>query len=104
METEYLEKRLPCKIGDKYYEIEKQYFIDSNKCKGCRHYFHNNIENICLYLGAFEPCVQLVEKTFKDIDTIVSSVDSIGKTIFIGENRKKQAELKLKKIKGQNSK
>ena len=95
LEEQGLLLKLPCRVETPYWEIEKQYWIDENECRGCSYYKDLCTETFCDYEDDTPRCMKVVERKFTSISTIVSAISSIGKTVFL---TKEKAEEKLKEL------
>lgn len=98
--------KLPCKVGDTYFEIEKAFWRNEQECKGCR-YYHTGSDvfrddDCCLFEEEkWPPCAEIVEKRFESVKEIISCMEdgSVGKTIFFV---REEAEAALKSQESRN--
>ena len=87
--------KLPCKVGDTYWELEKMFWVNEHKCKGCKFYFETLEDSFCDCDNDFPKCKQILEKKFSSIKEIVMNMDEINKTIFL---TKEEAEKALERL------
>ena len=87
--------KLPCKVGDTYWELEKMFWVNEHKCKGCKFYFETLEDSFCDCDNDFPKCTQILEKKFSSIKEIVMNMDEINKTIFL---TKEEAEKALERL------
>ena len=95
-EEQKLLLKLPCPPGTTFWTFDSQYWIDEEKCKGCKFYYDDGAESFCDCYKDYPECAQVIEKYFLNTLEIVSVMKNIGKTIFFS---KEEAEEVLKKIK-----
>lgn len=88
--------KMPCAVGDTYFEIETVFWIDREMCKKCGFYSEGSdifrSDDFCSFEDEYErlpDCAGIVEKTFQNEREIVSCMedDSIGKTIFFNQEK-----------------
>ena len=90
---------LPCKVGDTYWTFDTMYWLNEEKCVGCKYYYDLVTESFCECDDDYPPCTKVYSGTFKNESAIVSAMKQIGKTIFIGKNGKQEAEKRLAELK-----
>ena len=95
LEEQGLLLKLPCKVGDTYWELEKMFWVNEHKCKGCKFYFETLEDSFCDCDNDFPKCTQILEKKFSSIKEIVMNMDEINKTIFL---TKEEAEKALERL------
>lgn len=96
--------KLPCKVGDTYFEIETAFWRDREKCKRCGFYHEGSDvfrdDDSCFFEDEYNRlpgCVEIAVKTFNDVKEIISCMEdgSVGKTIFFV---REEAEAALKEM------
>ena len=90
LEEQGLLLKLPCKVGDTYWELEKMFWVNEHKCKGCKFYFETLEDSFCDCDNDFPKCTQILEKKFSSIKEIVMNMDEINKTIFLTKEAAKK--------------
>ena len=90
LEEQGLLLKLPCKVGDTYWELEKMFWVNKHKCKGCKFYFETLEDSFCDCDNDFPKCTQILEKKFSSIKEIVMNMDEINKTIFLTKEAAKK--------------
>lgn len=94
--------KLPYAVGDTYFEIEKAFWINEKKCRGCKYYHEGSDilrDDSCCLFEEYENgqpfCLEIVKKRFESVREIISYIedDLIRKTVFI---TREEAEAALK--------
>lgn len=94
--------KLPCKVGDKVYEIEE--FVDSDMCEGCEFYYEGGMgdspECSKTRYGSRPPKCMTIDERIADRDFIFHwlEYDLFEKFVFL---TREKAEAALEKIKGE---
>lgn len=94
--------KLPCAVGDTYFEIERAFWFDKKKCKGCEYYAADSVEEFCFFEDETPSCIDIAEKTFKKSSEIMSCMeeDLFGKTVFL---TREEAEAALERTKNESN-
>lgn len=102
LEEKGLLVKLPCKVGDKYFEIVTHFWRERRKCDGCE-YFHEGDslfrdDPCCTYSDKHndkEPydCMEVIERVFINMEYILWHMDrgDFGKTVFLTQEEAEQA-------------
>ena len=90
LEEQVMLLKLPCKVGDTYWELEKMFWVNEHKCKGCKFYFETLEDSFCDCDNDFPKCTQILEKKFSSIKEIVMNMDETNKTIFLTKEAAKK--------------
>lgn len=98
--------RLPCKVGDTFFEIESKLWSNRKECYECRYYYEGGFgePTYCGYSDKYgvEPinCFVISEYRVTSLEQVVRYMEQgyFGKTVFL---TKTEAEAALERMKGE---